>query len=113
MKVLEDVDKGINLKLEVDEKEKINFLDIEIKRGKNNEKITTRWFRKKENAGIYCNWRSDVDESTKNNIVINLENKIGKFTTKEEDRICLRKSLWEHLKKNGYKRRINEKGRKN
>ena len=61
---MEDRGKGIKLKLEVEEKGKINFLDIEIERGNKDERIT-RWFRKKENAGIYCNWRSDVERVRK------------------------------------------------
>ena len=81
---MEDREKGIKLKLEVEEERKINFLDIEIERGNKDERITTRWFRKKENAGIYCNWRSDVNKSTKNNIVNNLERKIENLLRKRK-----------------------------
>ena len=70
MKTTEDRKKGIKLKLEVDEKGKIAFLDVELKRGRKNE-IMPNWFRKKENAGIFCNWRSTVEESTKRNIAKN------------------------------------------
>ena len=73
---MEDSRKGIKLKFEVEEKRKIIFLDVEIKRGGREEKISTKWFRKEQNSGIMCNWRSDVDRSTKRNIVNNLENKI-------------------------------------
>ena len=51
---------------------------------KKNKKIRTKWFQKKENAGIFCNWRSDVDEGTKRNLVKNLENKVKKLTTEEK-----------------------------
>ena len=82
---MEDNKKGIKLKLEFKENSKITFLDVEITRGeKNNEKISTRWFRKKDDAGIMCNWRSDVDNSTKTNITKNLERKIEKLTTEEK-----------------------------
>ena len=57
------------------------FLDVEIQREGRNERISTRWFWKKEDAGIMCNWRSDVDGSKKRNIVKNLKRKIGKVTT--------------------------------
>ena len=73
---MEDSRKGIKLKFEVEEKRKIVFLDVEIKRGEREERISTKWFRKKEDSGIMCNWRSDVDRSTKMNIVNNLEKKI-------------------------------------
>ena len=43
---MEDIEKGIKFKLEVKEKGKINFLDTEIRKGKKNEKIRKRWFRK-------------------------------------------------------------------
>ena len=59
------------------------FLNIELERGRRNEKIRMKWFQNKENAGIYCTWRGDVDESMKRNIVRNMERKIRKKTTKE------------------------------
>ena len=52
-----------------------------------------------------------MDESAKNNIVNNLEKKIGKFTTKEEDRIYLKESMWEQLKKDGYKKNEERKNK--
>ena len=53
------------------------LLDVKLKRNKEDGKIQTEWYQKKENAGIYCNIRSDVDEVTNRNLVKNLENKIG------------------------------------
>ena len=55
--------------------------------------------RKKEDAGIMCNWRSEVDNSKKANITKNLERKIeGKYKK------GLRECMWEILKNNGYKK---------
>ena len=73
---MEDNKKGIKLKLEFEENIKITFLDVEITKAKNNERISKRWFKKKEDAGIICNWTSDVDNSMKTNITKNLERKI-------------------------------------
>jgi hypothetical protein len=67
VKSMEDNKKGIKLKLEFEEYSKITFLDVEITRGKHNERISTRWFRKKEDAGIMCNWRSGVKHQDKYN----------------------------------------------
>ena len=55
VKGMEDNKKVIKLKLEIEENMKIVFLDVEIKRGRGNERISTRWHRKKEDAGIMCN----------------------------------------------------------
>ena len=66
---------------------------MEIKRGKREERTSTKWFRKKEDSGIMCNWRSDVDRSTKRNIVNNLEEKIEKLT-EEREKKRLKKSMW-------------------
>ena len=49
---MEDSRNGIKFKLE--EKRKIVFLDVEIKRGGREERISTKWFRKKEVSGIMC-----------------------------------------------------------
>ena len=57
-----------------------------MKRGKREERISTKWFRKKEDSGIMCNWWSDVDRSIKRNIVHNLEKKIEKLTEERERR---------------------------
>ena len=40
-----------------------------------------------------------------------MERKIGKLTTKEEDRVYLKESMWEQLRKNAYKKK-NEKWKK-
>ena len=58
------------------------FLDVEIKRGRRRERITTRWVRKEQDSGIMCNWRSDVDMSTKRNIMNKVEKKIEKLKQK-------------------------------
>ena len=80
---MEDKEKGIKLELEIEEKGKITFLDVKLKRNKEDGKIQTEWYHEKENSGTYCNIRSDVDEGTKRNLVKNLENKIGRLTTQE------------------------------
>jgi hypothetical protein len=108
---MEDSRKGIKLKLEVEEKRKIVFLDVEIKRGGREERISTKWFRKKEDSGIMCNWRSDVD-STKRNIVNNLEKKIEKLTTEEGEKKRLKESMWGILRRNGYKKEREEEKKK-
>ena len=54
----------------------------------------------------------DVDDSTKKNVVKNLERKIRKLTTKEEDRVDLEESLWGQLKRNGYIKKKEERKRK-
>ena len=84
----------MKLKFGVEEKRKIVFLDVEIKRGEREERISTKWFRKKEDSGIMCNWRSDVDRSTKRNIMNNLEKKIEKLTTEEGEKKRLKESMW-------------------
>ena len=71
------------MELEIEEKGNIRVLDVKLKRNKEYREIQTELFHKKENAGIYCNIRSDVDEGTKRNLVKNLENKIGRLTTQE------------------------------
>ena len=48
VKVIEDREKGIKLKLEEEEKGKIIFMDVEIERGNKNERIRTRCFRKRK-----------------------------------------------------------------
>ena len=51
-----------------------------------------------------------MDESTKRNIVKNLERKIGRYTTIEEDRVSLEQRLWRQLRRNGYRKK--KEGRK-
>ena len=77
---------GIKLKVEVEEKGRTAFLDFELRRGRTNESIRTKWFQKKDNARIFCNWRNNEDEGTKKNLVRNFEKKIKKLTTREEDK---------------------------
>ena len=48
---MEDSRKGIKLKLEVEEKREMVFLDVEIKRGEREERISTKWFRRKKIQG--------------------------------------------------------------
>ena len=72
-----------------------------------------KWYQKKKNAGIYCNWRSDVDKSTKRNTVKNMGREIKKITTEEEDKVKAEECLLKNLRKNGYKNRNRgKKGRK-
>ena len=73
-----------------------------------------KWYQKKKNAGIYCNWRSDVDKSTKRNIVRNIERKIKKITTEQDDKVKAEECLWRNRRKNRYKKQREEgkKGRK-
>ena len=101
---MEDKEKGIKLELEIEEKGKITFLDVKLKRNKEDGKIQTGQYQKKENAGIYCNIRSDVDEGTKRNLVKNLKNKVGRLTTQENKEKLLKEQLWTQLNKNGYVR---------
>jgi hypothetical protein len=63
----------IKLKLEIEEKGEIAFLEVKIKRNEEERKVQTEWHQKNEHAGIYCNIKSDVDEGTKRNLVKNLE----------------------------------------
>ena len=109
---MEDEEKGIKLKLEVKEEGRIAFLDVELNRGKKNEKIRTKWYQKEENAGIFCNWRSDVDKGTKRNLVKNIEKKIRKLTTEEKEREKLEERLWSQLGRNGYGKKKEEGRRK-
>ena len=79
VKKMEDKEKGSKLKLEIEEKGKITFLVVKIKRNEVERKVQTEWHQKKEHAGIFCNIKSDVDEGTKRNLVKNLEiNNAGK-----------------------------------
>ena len=55
-----------------------------------------------------CNWRSDVDNSTKTNITKNLERKIEKLTTEEKDKKELKECMWEIMKNNGYQKKHKE-----
>ena len=93
VKKMEDKEKGINQELEIEEKGKITFLDVKLKRNKEDGKIQTEQYQKKENAGIYWNIRSDVDKGTKINLVKNLENKIGMLTTQEKRKIIEREAM--------------------
>ena len=45
VKTMEDGKKGIKLKFEVEEKGRIAFLDVELRRGRTNERIRTKWFQ--------------------------------------------------------------------
>ena len=85
---------------------------MEIKRGEREERISTKWFRKKEDSGIMCNWRSDVDRSIKRNVVNNLEKKIQKLTTEEGKKERLKESMWGILRRNGYKKKREKKRKK-
>ena len=58
---------------------------MKLERGKVKEKIKTKWHQKYENTGIFCNRRSDVDEGTKKNLITNMERKIERLTSEEED----------------------------
>ena len=78
---MEDEEKGIKLKLEMEKEGRITFLEMEIERRK--EGLKMKWYQKKESAGIYCNWRSDVDKGTKRNVIKNLERKIGRASCRE------------------------------
>ena len=60
-------------------------------------KIKTKWHQKEGNAGIFCNKRS-----AKKNLVTNMERKIKRSTSEEEDRKVLKGKLWEQLNMNGY-----------
>ena len=62
---MEDEEKGIKLKLGVEEEGSITFLDVKLERGKKNGKVKTEWYQNEGNAGIFCNRRSYIDESTK------------------------------------------------
>ena len=64
---------GIQLELEVEKEKKIRFLGQEIIRKRDDQNINTRWYLKECNAGIYCNRRSDIDGSTKKNLIWNME----------------------------------------
>ena len=44
---MEDREKGIKLKLEIEEKGKITFLEVKIKRNEEDGKIQTEWHQKK------------------------------------------------------------------
>ena len=103
VKELEDKSKGIKLKLEVEKENKITFLDIKLAKNEESGKLETEWHQKEESAEIYCNRRSDVDESNKRNVIKNLETKIEKLTTKEEQRKALKEKLRAQLENNGYK----------
>ena len=94
----------------MEEEGNITFLNLKLERGKVDGKIKPKWHQKEEYAGIFCNKRSDVDEGTKNNLVTNMERKIERLTTEEEDRKTLKEQLWEQLKTNGY--RVRGKGKR-
>ena len=87
-------------------------MDVEIHRGERDERISTRWFRNKADAGIMCIWRSDVDRSTKRNRVKNLEKKNRKVKTEEEEKKRLKESMWGIMRRNGYRKKNKEGKRK-
>ena len=45
---MEDEKEEMKLKLEVEEAGRITFLDVELNRGKKNEKTSTKWYQKEE-----------------------------------------------------------------
>ena len=52
------------------------FLDMEIKKTKDNRKIKTTWDEKELNEGIFCNEGSDeVDDGTNKNLIIKWKEK--------------------------------------
>ena len=53
-----------------------------------------------------------MDDSTKKNIVRNLERKIGKLTTEEEEKKKLKESIWGIMEKNRYKKKRKERKEK-
>ena len=82
---MKDEEIGIKLKLEIEKEGNITFLILKLERGKVNGKTKTKWHQKEGNAGISCDKRSDMDEGTKKNLVTNMERKIERLTTEEED----------------------------
>ena len=90
IKRMGDEEKGIKLKLEIEKEGDITFLDLKLERGKVDWKIKTKWHQKEENSAIFCNKRSDVDEGSKKNLVTNMERKIEKLRTEEENRKALK-----------------------
>jgi hypothetical protein len=62
--------------LDVEKEGRIMFLDMEIKKTKDNRKIKTTWDEKELNEGIFCNEGSDeVDDGTNKNLIIKWKEK--------------------------------------
>jgi hypothetical protein len=64
VKSMEDEKKQIQLGLEMEEKERIVFLDVKIRRGRKGKGVKTKWYQRESNSGIHCKRRSDIDEGT-------------------------------------------------
>jgi hypothetical protein len=98
---LEDVEKGIQIDTEVEECNKINYLDLKIERTREG-KYETSWYQKECAAGIYCHRRSDVDDSSKKNFIKNMEKKIERINTNEKQKRKDIERFWNQLRQNGY-----------
>jgi hypothetical protein len=98
---LDEKEKGIQIETEVEENNSISFLDLRIEKTKEGN-FKTSWHQKDCAAGIFCHRRSDVDDSTKRNFIENMEKKIERINTSEEQKRKDIARLWKQLRQNGY-----------
>jgi len=101
IKELSDNGKGVFLQSESEENEVLNFLDIRFEKKKNGRFVIS-WFQKKCAARVFCHKRSDVDEITKENFIRNMEERIEKINTEEDQKKRDVERFWEQLNENGY-----------
>ena len=69
--------------------------------GKKDEKVRAKCYQKEENAGIFCDKGSKVDEGNKRNLLKSIERKIKRLTVEEKEGKGLEEGLWNQLVRNG------------
>lgn len=83
--------KKLKFTSEIEEQDKINFLDLTLLRDKKNNSLKTKWYTKPTWSGRYLNYNSQHPKNQKNSVVIGLIDRAITLTSPEHRPEILKK----------------------